>query len=417
VQQHIASGNTELDSLPLYYLIRLTSVCNIKCVMCNYPDLLRHYAMPEHWMDEILASKSSIYGMTLSGGEPFLSPLALDALKAGADSSGLHVHAVSNLSIRRKGLPEAIVNGAASISCSMDAATRETYDKIRQDSNYETVIHNLREIVRLRRAKGSRYPRVEINFTIMGNNDHEIVKFVELAHELGVDSVSFKWLIWVKTPRITQEVAFDFADDAKVRALCESMLKADKLAQDWGIVLSWESPPFHIKNNRPDIFAEYASRFASEISSWSVEEPSEADGYGKPAPQQSPDVAEPASHDDELANRTAAMTKLASMPDGLMPCTAPFHGLNMLSVRAAAFCCESLAKYRSIPIDPSKSLAENWNNPLFQEARSFFHKGEYEKVCHPQCRLYRNYLQKMARRLSISGSNLARGGARPTPRQ
>jgi hypothetical protein len=397
----IEAGATKLDTLPIKYAIHLTSVCNIKCVMCNYPDLLRHSKMPEHWMQEILASKNSIFDVGRSGGEPFLSPLAMDVLKAGAQSPGLFVHAISNLAIKRKELPEAIVKGATSISCSVDAATRETYDRIRQDSDFDTVIHNLREIVRLRQQKGGQYPIVDINFTIMGVNDHEIMKFVDLARELGVDSISFKWLVWVKTPRMTPNVAFDFSDDARVRALCDSMLEAQRLSKACRIPIAWGSPPFHLEKNRPDVYADYEARFAAadiipdRPLACHASDSLQPDGDGRNAETSisSVEMSEGRSQDFERQKRRDALAKLDRMPDGLMPCTAPYQSMIMVTPRSAAFCCDSKAKYRSIPLDSSKPLVENWNNSLFQEARGFFATGDYDAVCHPQCTLYRSYLK------------------------
>src|SRR5262249_2674590 len=85
-------------------------------------------------------------------------------------------------------------------------------------------------------------------------------------------------------------------------------------------------------------------------------------------------------------------SELSSMPDGLMPCTAPFSILYVMSPRSGAFCCDSRPEFRNFALDPSKTLAENWNNKHFREARTHFINGDYDKVCHGECHLYQQYL-------------------------
>ena len=79
----------------------------------------------------------------------------------------------------------------------------------------------------------------------------------------------------------------------------------------------------------------------------------------------------------------AARNRLNFMPDGLMPCVMPFTTLQIGGPTAANFCCYSTTAYRAVPVDPGAGLMQTWNHPTFVEAREFFLKGEYEKVCRP----------------------------------
>jgi hypothetical protein len=70
---------------------------------------------------------------------------------------------------------------------SIDAATSETYEKIRRMSVFHRVIENIRSFVR---HKGPNQ-RVEIANNLNLYNLHEAVQMVELAHDVGVTCVQF----------------------------------------------------------------------------------------------------------------------------------------------------------------------------------------------------------------------------------
>lgn len=79
------------------------------------------------------------------------------------------------------------------IDISIDAATKETHEKLRVGSNWEKLIDNIKWLVDLPNR-----PKVEANFTIQNENFREIKKFKELMiDEIGIDYVHYsryeKW--------------------------------------------------------------------------------------------------------------------------------------------------------------------------------------------------------------------------------
>ena len=385
VQQSIRQGKTQLDVLPLRYTMNMLSVCNIKCIFCDYPDRLRHWSLPETFLTDVIDTLDGTLRVQITGGETMLSPKSVEMLKIARAMPYLQLEVITNMTAPRRDLAEVLARGASFITCSIDAASRPTYDKIRQDSNFPRVVSGLKELVRLRDEAGQHYPHVQINFIVMGHNLHEIAAFMDLAREICADSVAYKWLLWTLTPRITEEARFDFSDDAKVRRLCEELREAHRRSLDYGIRAVWGPVPHHIKSERPDLYERYDmdAVFLHEGAPWTNPKHVFVEG---------PRHDTVAAIDIEALQDTTDVAD--TMPDGLMPCTAPFTTMQMNGPRNANFCCYSTADYRAIPVDATGGLLTAWNHEKFREARRYFLDGHYDKVCRPHCSLYREYLRR-----------------------
>lgn len=81
-------------------------------------------------------------------------------------------------------------NRYESIDVSIDAATRETYQKVRCNANWDRLRLNLDFISELRRR--NIFSFLSINFVVMKSNYQEMKDFVELGRKLGCDRISFK---------------------------------------------------------------------------------------------------------------------------------------------------------------------------------------------------------------------------------
>ena len=85
-----------------------------------------------------------------------------------------------------------VEGGLGWISISLDAATEETYLRIRRRPDFETLLSKIRRLRETRDAAGSSRPQIEINMTLMKLNLPEAPAFVELAADLGLDRVMFQ---------------------------------------------------------------------------------------------------------------------------------------------------------------------------------------------------------------------------------
>ena len=77
------------------------------------------------------------------------------------------------------------------VRISVDAATKETYTKLR-GGNFDTLMKNLEMIADLHRRGKVR--ELILNFVVQRDNFQEIPSFVNLGKSLGVDFVEFQHL-------------------------------------------------------------------------------------------------------------------------------------------------------------------------------------------------------------------------------
>lgn len=75
---------------------------------------------------------------------------------------------------------------------SLDAAKEETYKKVRRDGDFERAKRNIRSIVQNRQARGVEF--IGLDFVVQDGNVNEMLDFVSLGIELGVDSVRFNMI-------------------------------------------------------------------------------------------------------------------------------------------------------------------------------------------------------------------------------
>jgi MoaA/NifB/PqqE/SkfB family radical SAM enzyme len=70
----------------------------------------------------------------------------------------------------------------------MDAATKETYEKVRVGSDFGRVVENISRFVALKRRKGTFFPVLDFHFIISRLNVHEIIPYINLIGEIAPGS-------------------------------------------------------------------------------------------------------------------------------------------------------------------------------------------------------------------------------------
>lgn len=85
--------------------------------------------------------------------------------------------------------------GSIMLTISVDAASKETYEKIRRNGKFDVLKKNMELASQLRKSGELRYFRM--NFVVQRENYKEMIPFVQWGEELGVDEIFFtKILNW-----------------------------------------------------------------------------------------------------------------------------------------------------------------------------------------------------------------------------
>jgi MoaA/NifB/PqqE/SkfB family radical SAM enzyme len=124
------------------------------------------------------------------------------------------------------------------IDFSLDAATRETYRKIRR-SDFDLVIGNIKRLSMMKQASGVSRPKIKVNMTLMRENAAEIVAFVDLAGELGAEIIHLGLLNPTKDYEVRNgDFVFRYHDqmiDVKEPEFREAVETARRKARSRGI--------------------------------------------------------------------------------------------------------------------------------------------------------------------------------------
>jgi sulfatase maturation enzyme AslB (radical SAM superfamily) len=161
--------------------------CNINCVMCWQNSNKKRELDPEILIKNI--DLSSIAQIDLQGGEP----LYLKSARKYFDhciEQNKQVSFLTNGTIMNEKWAEKIAQHSRAISVSLNAATKETHEKVNIGSSWKTVLENIQL---LQKAKEKINSKMEIagHITIITANLREIPLFIDKYKEFGFDRIKF----------------------------------------------------------------------------------------------------------------------------------------------------------------------------------------------------------------------------------
>lgn len=192
-------NNGFVPDFPLTVSIELVNRCNLNCVMCytiNHKDPKATFALPdiEKLMKECGDNglPAAVVGM---GSESLIYKGVRDALAAVRKAGVMDVFLGTNGVLLTEDLSRFLVEQRiARIEISLDAATPETYLKIRRKDELKRIEANLETLLAVRRRLGSRLPVVRLCFCVQKDNIHEQEAFLK-KWEGKVDYIDFQEMV------------------------------------------------------------------------------------------------------------------------------------------------------------------------------------------------------------------------------
>lgn len=182
---------------PDYLMLSITDRCNLRCVMCGVPNgTTSEKELTVEEIKNIIKEATNIFGfvkVTLSGGEPFLRNDIFEIIKYIHENK-LTVDINTNGILINDDIAEKIIEAKInSLTISLDGATAKTNDSIRGSGVYSKIISAINSLNNIK--KGNVQPYINISYTIMDANVHEIKDIIGLALQLNCSSVSFQPVI------------------------------------------------------------------------------------------------------------------------------------------------------------------------------------------------------------------------------
>jgi len=223
--------------LPRSLYLETTNRCDSKCQTCirTFQSLEPPADLTLEQVKTITEQFPVLERVVLHGiGEPLLNReiFAIVAfLKSRAATVLFNSDAISLTHSRALKL---IDSGLDEYRVSMDAATSETYQRLRGVDQFDRVVANVRRLVVLERERSRSAPRVSLWFTATRVNLPELPGFVRLAGDLGVGEVYVQRLVFNGLGLATAENALH----GRLRQQEQELLaQAEGLASALGLAL------------------------------------------------------------------------------------------------------------------------------------------------------------------------------------
>jgi radical SAM protein with 4Fe4S-binding SPASM domain len=163
-------------------------------------------------------------------GEPMMTPHIKDKI-ADMIRYGARLEMVTNGTLM-KGDPllEQLASVSELITVSLDGATPETFNSIRNGADFNDIIKNLERFNHFRnQIPATERTHLNFNYILMKRNIHELPDFVDLAADLGAETIICSHLVLyeeslekemlIHSPQLSNRYTAEAADRAELRGI------------------------------------------------------------------------------------------------------------------------------------------------------------------------------------------------------
>ena len=193
-----AVNRFELETdFPLFLQLETNQICNLRCPSCpiGQPQAHAKYITSEK-MGWNLYQKIILEGekydcpsMEPQGtNEPFLDQNLEDYIRFAADHGFIDIMLNTNGTLLTEERARKVLkSGITRLRFSLDAATKETFEKVRLGAKYDSTMKNIERFLEIKKQEKCDLPVVGVNFCKTKFNEHEEEIFIEK----WIDKVDF----------------------------------------------------------------------------------------------------------------------------------------------------------------------------------------------------------------------------------
>ena len=225
------SEHKHLPDYPISVILELINRCNLECTMCyqGYRNDMKTYTLSDDDLIRIFNDfkKNKLDALLLSASEPLLYNKIDKVLQLAKKSEIMDVFIFTNGTLLNEKNRKMLLNSPLTrLFVSLDAATPETYEKVRisvtknvqKINRLEKIEENIKEFVKLRNESGKQLPLTRVSFVALEDNSHEIDAFIN------------KWINIVDSVEIQKENSIQVYD--KIHKIKNGEIKNDVKISD-----------------------------------------------------------------------------------------------------------------------------------------------------------------------------------------
>lgn len=182
--------NLEIETnFPTYLSLETLMKCNYRCTMCTYsdPKEVKKIRYKEQLSDELYdkiiyeVNKHNCPSMGFNMlNEPLLDKKIIKRIKLASDAGIIDSRMNTNASLLTEEKAEEIVDsGLTRLLVGLDAFTPDTYKKVRIGGDFDLVMRNVDNFLKIREKKGKKLPILRVSFVRLSINEMEIADFID----------------------------------------------------------------------------------------------------------------------------------------------------------------------------------------------------------------------------------------------
>jgi MoaA/NifB/PqqE/SkfB family radical SAM enzyme len=189
-----ATRTTEAVEFPEVVLIDNCSACNLQCSMCDHKNVRKYRKIQtmdrglyEKIIDEIALENPDARVWEIFFGEPFVCRDMADRIRYAKGKGLTDVVLNSNGVLMTEDRARAVIEaGLDAMYVGIDAATPETYDKIRVGGDFDAAVSNVLRYRDLLPEVGTEGQQLFVQFVVSEPNEHEVEDFKAFWQKEGV---------------------------------------------------------------------------------------------------------------------------------------------------------------------------------------------------------------------------------------
>jgi radical SAM protein with 4Fe4S-binding SPASM domain len=190
------SGETSLGYYPIHLDIESTSICNLDCPMCPYPEMqIKKGNMTFDLFQQIIDQcDGKVFDVLLHMyGEPLVNK-EIFRMITYAKKRGVRITSMStNLTLlTREKAKQLIEAGLDKITLSFDGTDKETFEKVRLGANFEKCLDNLTGFLEVKQKLKAKNPFTVLQVIQMRETEPGLKDFVQNYSKLPVDLLKIK---------------------------------------------------------------------------------------------------------------------------------------------------------------------------------------------------------------------------------
>ena len=234
------SGTSALSVLPLRATVQTTDFCNLNCIMCQIHSQKEQHTLKQMAKSDFDKIVQKLFPTLIEVhptniGEPLISPW-FDYLAQKAFEYGVLLDITSNGTLLTEEKINEILPCLLDIKISFDGFKKETFERIRKGTDYEIVVKNIKNFIKIRNSISSK-ATITLQTTLFSFNYGELPDIIQFAHDIGVNRVK-AYPVFSYSDQIDNVSLMNCMDD-----FLETREKCISLAENLKLPLGIAEPP------------------------------------------------------------------------------------------------------------------------------------------------------------------------------